>query len=68
MPDEVKEAGRLTRYAVFTRYPGLDDSVTEEEHEQAVEIAESVVRWVESHLETGGEPSDSRSDGDETIA
>ena len=68
VPDEVKEAGRLTRYAVFTRYPGLDDSVTEEEHEQAVEIAESVVRWVESHLETGGEPSDSRSDGGETIS
>ena len=25
-----------------------------EERERAVEIAESVVRWVESHLETGG--------------
>ena len=41
--------------------------MTEEERERAVEIAESVVRWVESHLETGGEPSDSRSDEGETI-
>jgi HEPN domain-containing protein len=45
LPEDVKKAGRLTRYAVFTRYPGLDDPVTEEDHERAVEIAERVVAW-----------------------
>jgi len=61
VPDDVKEAGRLTRYAVFTRYPGLEDPVTKEDHERAVEIAERVVAWVEDHLESGGDASKSRS-------
>ena len=61
VPDDVKEAGRLTRYAVFTRYPGLDDPVTEEDHERAVAIAERVVAWVEAHLEAGEDASNSRS-------
>lgn len=51
VPEDVKEAGRLTRYAVFTRYPGLDDPVTEEDHERAVKIAKRVVGWVEECLE-----------------
>ena len=62
VPDEVKEAGRLTRYAVFTRYPGLDDPVTVEEYERAVEIAERVVEWGEDHLDARGETPDSRTD------
>jgi HEPN domain-containing protein len=60
VPDEVREAGRLTRYAVFTRYPGLDDPVTEEDYNRAVEIAERVVDWVEQHLDTDGDPVDSQ--------
>lgn len=40
IPDEVQEAGRLTRYAVETRYPGLSEPVTEDEHEKAVTLAE----------------------------
>ncbi len=59
MPDEVTEAGRLTRYAVFTRYPGLDDPVTEEDHNRAVSIAERVVEWVEDRLDAGGGTPDS---------
>ena len=62
VPDEVKEAGRLTRYAVFTRYPGVGDPVTEDDHERAVAIAERVVEWVEDHLDAGGETPDSRTD------
>lgn len=61
VPDEVKEAGRLTRYAVFTRYPGLDDPVTEEDYERAVEIAERVVAWVADQLATGEDTSNLRS-------
>ena len=62
VPDEVKEAGRLTRYAVFTRYPGVGDPVTEDDHERAVAIAERVVEWVEDHLDAGGKTPDSRTD------
>ena len=62
VPDEVKEAGRLTRYAVFTRYPGVGDPVTEDDHERAVAIAERVVEWVEDHLDAGGETPDSRTE------
>jgi HEPN domain-containing protein len=62
VPDAVKEAGRLTRYAILTRYPGLNDPVTEDDHERAVEIAERVVEWVEGHVETGGETPESRTD------
>ena len=62
VPDEVKEAGRLTRYTVFTRYPGVGDPVTEDDHERAVAIAERVVEWVEDHLDAGGKTPDSRTD------
>ena len=41
----VREAGRLTRFAGVTRYPGLDEPVTQEEYEQAVAIAEIVFQW-----------------------
>jgi len=52
VPESVAEVGRLTRFAVLTRYPGLDDPVTEEDHERAVKIAERAVEWVEDQLQT----------------
>ena len=45
LPEPVKQAGRLTRFAVVTRYPGLEEPVTREEYERAVIIAEAVVQW-----------------------
>lgn len=50
VPQEVKEAARLTRFAVATRYPGVDDAVTEDEHQTAISIAETVVAFVEQRL------------------
>jgi HEPN domain-containing protein len=47
IPEAVKEAARLTRFAVVTRYPGVSEPVTREEYQGAVAIAERVVRWVE---------------------
>lgn len=47
LPSEVREAGRLTRFAVETRYPGIGDPVTREEHTRAVEIAEAVMARIE---------------------
>lgn len=50
IPPGVREAGKLSRFAVFTRYPGLARSVEQEEHEEAVRIAETVVSWVGKRL------------------
>ncbi len=50
VPDEVRDAGHLTRCAVFTLSPGLDGPVTEEDHQRAANIAEGVLEWVEVHL------------------
>jgi HEPN domain-containing protein len=48
VPDQVKKAAQLTRFAVFTRYPGIARPVSREEYEQALMIAEEVTQWVES--------------------
>jgi hypothetical protein len=40
----------LTLYAFATRYPGGREPVTPENHQQAVAIAESVVRWAEETI------------------
>jgi len=45
IPEAVREAGRLTRFAVVTRYPGIAEPVTQEEYERAVAIAEAVIDW-----------------------
>ena len=50
IPDSVGRARRLTRFAIVTRYPGIDEAVTERQYEDAVEVAEAVVRWVEGKL------------------
>ena len=50
VPTDVFEAASLTRYAVVTRYPGHTRVVTEEDHKQAVELANRVIQWVESVL------------------
>lgn len=48
IPEAVKDAVALTRYAVLTRYPGLSRPVTQEEHEGAVRLAQGVLDWAES--------------------
>jgi HEPN domain-containing protein len=50
IPEPVREAGRLTRFAVVTRYPGITEPVTEEEYQAAVSIAATVVAWAEQHI------------------
>ena len=51
IPSAVRKAALLTDYAVVTRYPGLAEPVTEEEYEEAVALAERVVKWVEGTVE-----------------
>jgi HEPN domain-containing protein len=51
-PPDVREAARLNDYAVEARYPGLSEPVPQAEYEEAVELAETTVRWAKSRLET----------------
>jgi HEPN domain-containing protein len=50
IPPEIREADALTHYAVETRYPGLAEEVTADEHARAIELAERVLRWVEAQV------------------
>jgi len=45
IPESIKEASILTRYAGHTRYPSMTEEVTEEEDHQAVCIAKQVLSW-----------------------
>lgn len=50
IPQQVRDASQLTDYAVEARYPGLAEPVSQEEYEEALAIAEDVLRWVEARL------------------
>ena len=55
IPEEVRQAENLTRYAVVTRYPGLVEPVTETHYQEAVANAEAVISWAEKVIEEGGD-------------
>ncbi len=48
IPDNIKEAERLSIYAVQTRYPGFPISVEEKHYREAVNLAEMVITWAET--------------------
>ncbi len=52
VPKAVKKAGGLTRFAVFTRYPGIAQAISTEEYEEALTNAKQVIRWVQTQLKT----------------
>lgn len=59
VPERIREAARLTDYAVEARYPGVSEPVEQEEYEEAIKLAESAVHWVDSKLaEEPGASSD----------
>jgi HEPN domain-containing protein len=60
LPPSLEEAAKLTRYAVASRYPGFIEAASREEHQEAVAIAESVIRWAEGVL--GPESASSSTD------
>ena len=51
IPDFVRRAGRLNRYAVATRYPGVASPVALQEYLDSVETAEAVVEWAVKRVE-----------------
>ena len=50
IPNTVRRATRLTRFATHTRYPGLEEPVCVEEYAEAIAIAEAVLRWARERL------------------
>ena len=50
IPKYVLKAETLSKYAVSTRYPGLDAPVTRREYRAAIRIAKVVVDWSEKQI------------------
>lgn len=53
----IRQAERLTRFAVFTRYPGIAPPIGPEEYTEAMHIAREVVQWAEELLRSRSEPN-----------
>ena len=53
---ELRAADQLAFYAIELRYPGRQESVSEEEYREAVRLAEVVVAWAEDTI--GAAPAD----------
>jgi HEPN domain-containing protein len=52
IPHDIKTASMLTLYAAQTRYPGLENPVSDDEYHQALVSAERVVVWAEKTIKT----------------
>jgi len=50
IPASVRQAEGLSRYAVFSRYPGMGPQIEQKEYQDAVKIAGQVVRWAERQI------------------
>lgn len=50
VPEEILDAATLTPYAVATRYPDLHTQVSQEDYQEALEIAERVYDWVKEQI------------------
>jgi HEPN domain-containing protein len=52
---ELLQSARLTIYATTSRYPGDIETVSEEEHQEAVGLAEAIVSWAEGMISSKSE-------------
>jgi len=50
IPENIKEAINLTKYAVITRYPGEYDEITKERYKESVDIAKDCLEWIEKTI------------------
>jgi len=50
IPEHIKEANNLTKYAVITRYPGEYEEITKEKHEESIKIAHDCLEWIEKTI------------------
>ena len=53
IPESIRQAEQLSRFAVFTRYPGMGPPIKLKEYKEAVKIAAEVVRWAQRKLSEG---------------
>lgn len=51
VPEDIQEAASLTDYAVLTRYPGDLEPVDNEEYQEAIRLAETVLSWAEQTIQ-----------------
>ena len=52
IPENIKIATNVTKYAVITRYPGEYDEITKKDYEESLKIAEDCLDWAESKIKT----------------
>lgn len=45
VPPRVAASAALTDYAVTVRYPGIYEDISDEEYQEAIQIAETVLAW-----------------------
>lgn len=51
IPEEIVDADTLSRFAWQARYPSLEEPVTQEEYQQAIQIAETVLTWASNQAQ-----------------
>ena len=51
IPADVQQSEALSAYAIAGRYPGVVETITPEEYQEAVRWAETVVAWAERLVE-----------------
>lgn len=51
LPESIRQAARLTRFAVLARYPGTAPPIREKEYREAVKLAVEVVRWAQRQVQ-----------------
>jgi HEPN domain-containing protein len=50
VPEYIREVVKLADYAVHMRYPGAYYPITVEEYNEALELAERTLKWVEAQI------------------
>ena len=50
IPDNIKLATNVTKYAIITRYPGEYDGITKEDYVESIKIANDCIDWVEEKI------------------
>jgi HEPN domain-containing protein len=51
IPQYVRQANKLSPFAVLTRYPGAVAPVTQRQYRQSLRVATAVLRWAERQVE-----------------
>lgn len=51
---ELIASAQMTAFATTFRYPGVQEPVSDEQHVEALRLAEAVVAWAEQHVRSGG--------------